>query len=103
MLFFRYFCYIAVAALIASVIGGLFACVIALVSPEFVAGLFARQQDGSLVRYAAAVGMIWGIFLGAAAMGLSLLMATIVEVARLVTRKGPPMPPPASADKASET
>jgi hypothetical protein len=51
------------AALIASAVGGLFACAVAFVSPEFVRGLFVPPPDASLVRYAAAVGMIWGVFL----------------------------------------
>lgn len=87
MTFLRYFCYIIAAALIAAVVGGLFACAVAFVSPEFVRGLFAPPHDASLVRYAAAVGMIWGVFLGAAGMGLSLLLVTAVQVARLLRKK----------------
>ena len=59
----------------------------AFVSPEFVRGLFTPPHDTSLVRYAAAVGMIWGVFLGAAGMGLSLFLVTAVQVARLLKRK----------------
>jgi predicted lysophospholipase L1 biosynthesis ABC-type transport system permease subunit len=87
MTFLRYFCYIVAAALLASVVGGLFACAVAFVSPEFVKGLFTPPQEASLVRYAAAVGMVWGVFLGAASMGLSLVLATAVQVARLLKRK----------------
>jgi hypothetical protein len=58
-------------------------CVVAFVSPEFVSSLFGREVSGSLVRYAAGVGMIWGIFLGSAAMAFSLLLATLIHIARV--------------------
>ena len=87
MSFLRYFIYIVVGALAASVLGGVFACVVALVSPEFVSTLFGRTGDGSLVRYAAGVGMIWGLFLGTAAMGFSLLLITLVHIARVIRKK----------------
>ena len=53
MTFLRYFIYIVGGALASSAIGGIFACVVALVSPAFVGSLFARDAAGSLVRYAA--------------------------------------------------
>ena len=87
MSFLRYFVYIVVGALASSAIGGVFACVVALVSPEFVASLFGRSTGGSLVRYAAGVGMIWGIFLGTAAMGFSLLLVTLIHIARVIKKK----------------
>jgi hypothetical protein len=58
-------------------------CVVAFVSPEFVSSLFGREVSGLLVRYAAGVGMIWGIFLGSAAMAFSLLLATFIHIARV--------------------
>ena len=87
MSFLRYFVYIVVGALASSALGGIFACVVALVSPEFVASLFGRSTGGSLVRYAAGVGMIWGIFLGTAAMAFSLLLVTLVHIARVIKKK----------------
>ena len=87
MSFLRYFIYIVAGALAASALGGAFACVVALVSPEFVSTLFGHGAQGSLVRYAAGVGMIWGLFLGTAAMGFSLLLITVVHVARIIRRK----------------
>jgi hypothetical protein len=68
-------------------LGGIFACVVAVISPEFVSSLFGRASDGSLVRYAAGVGMIWGLFLGTAVMAFSLLLVTLVQVARLIRKK----------------
>ena len=87
MTFLRYFLYIVASALVSSALGGLFACVVALISPEFVGSLFGRAVDGSLVRYAAGVGMIWGLFLGTAVMAFSLLLVTLVQVARVIRKK----------------
>jgi hypothetical protein len=87
MTFLRYFIYIVGGALGSSILGGLFACVVALVSPEFVSTLFGRAADGSLVRYAAGVGMIWGLFLGTAVMGFSLALVTLVQIARVIRKK----------------
>ena len=87
MTFLRYFLYIVAGALVSSVLGGLFACVVALISPEFVTTLFGHATRGSLVRYAAGVGMIWGLFLGTAVMGFSLGLVTVVQVARVIRKK----------------
>jgi hypothetical protein len=70
------FLLILAAALLSAVLGGLFAAGIAVLSPEFVAGLFS-PKTGSLVNYAAAVGAVWGLFIGAAAMAFGLLVAAI--------------------------
>ena len=87
MTFLRYFLFIVAGALVSSALGGLFACAVALISPEFVGSLFGRTADGSLVRYAAGVGMIWGLFLGTAVMAFSLLLVTLVQVARVIRKK----------------
>ena len=87
MSFLRYFVYIVCGALASSALGGVFACVVALISPEFVTSLFGREVTGSLVRYAAGVGMIWGLFLGTAVMGFSLLLVTLLQIARIVKKK----------------
>ena len=90
MSFLRYFFYIVGGALASSALGGVFACLVALVSPEFVRTLFSPQASAagtSLVRYAAAVGMIWGIFLGTAVMAFSLLLVTLQAVARIIRKK----------------
>ena len=87
MSFLRYFLYIVAGALVSSALGGLFACAVAVISPEFVSGLFGGAAHGSLVRYAAGVGMIWGLFLGTAVMGFSLLLVTLVHVARIIRKK----------------
>lgn len=87
MTFLRFFFYILAGALLSSVIGGLFAAVIAFISPDFVKGLFSPAAGANLPRYAAAVGMIWGIFLGTAVMAFSLLLVTAVQVAKLIKKR----------------
>jgi hypothetical protein len=90
MTFLKYFLSIVGGALAASVLGGVFACVVALISPEFVATLFSREASaagGSLVRYAAAVGMIWGLFLGTAVMAFSILLVTLINAVRIIRKK----------------
>jgi hypothetical protein len=90
MSFLRYFFYIVGGAFLSSALGGAFACVVALVSPDFVATLFSPSASAaghSVVRYAAAVGMIWGIFLGTAVMAFSLLLITLINVARIIRKK----------------
>jgi hypothetical protein len=87
MTFLRYFCYIVAGALASSLIGGVFAAVVAIISPDFVKGLFSPGAEANVPRYAAAVGMIWGIFLGTSVMAFSLLLVTALQVARLIKRK----------------
>ena len=87
MTFLWYFVCILLAALGSAAVGGIFAALIALISPEFVRGLFPIAAEGSLTRYAAAVGMIWGVFIGAAAMAFSLGLVTLLQVAKLFKKK----------------
>ena len=87
MTFIRYFIYTVAGALVSSLLGGAFACVVSFISPEFVKGLFSPAAGASVAQYAVAVGMIWGIFLGTAVMGFSLLLVTAVQVAKLLKKK----------------
>lgn len=68
MTLLKYFLCILGAALISSCLGGLFGAFVSVVSPEFVKELFSSHAE-NLSRYAAAVGMIWGLFLGTGVMG----------------------------------
>ncbi|MFZ1933385.1 MAG: hypothetical protein WCB27_24355 [Thermoguttaceae bacterium] len=72
------FLLILAAALLSAVVGGLFGAGIAALSPELVSNLFG-PKTGSLVRYAAAVGAIWGVFIGAGAMVFGLAVAAIAN------------------------
>jgi hypothetical protein len=87
MVFLRYFLYVLGAALLSALVGGGFASGIGLISPEFVKGLFAPPEGASIPRYAAAVGAIWGIFIGAGVMGFCLGLVTLVQVARTLARR----------------
>ena len=87
MTFLRYFFYVLGAALLAAIVGGVFASVLGLLSPEFVKGLFSPPEGTSLPRYAAAVGAIWGIFIGAAVMGFCLALVTLVQIAKVFAKK----------------
>ncbi|MBI3870855.1 MAG: hypothetical protein HY299_20185 [Verrucomicrobia bacterium] len=87
MTFLRYFFFVLGAAILASVVGGVFAAVVALISPEFVKGLFSPAASASLPRYAAAVGAIWGVFIGAGVMGFCLGLVTLVHIARVITKR----------------
>ena len=80
----RNFLLIVGAALGSSVAGALFAMVVAWVSPELVKNLFSPPAAGSLMRCAAGVGMIWGLFLGTAVMSFSLLIASLAKLARAI-------------------
>ncbi|MCU1293386.1 MAG: hypothetical protein JWP08_2236 [Bryobacterales bacterium] len=60
MSFLRYFVYIVAGALAASVLGGVFACVVALVSPEFVSTLFGRPgPEGQRLGGLSNAGKAW--------------------------------------------
>ena len=73
------------AAILASLIGGLFAALVATISPEFVKNLFMPEEGASLTRYAAAVGAIWGVFIGTGVMGFCLGLVTLVQIVRFFT------------------
>lgn len=93
----RNFLLIVLAALGSSILGALFAALVALVSPEFVRSLFSPPVTGSLTRYEAGLGMVWGLFLGTVVMAFSLLIVSLGKLARaLDTRRDAPRD--ASAD-----
>ena len=85
--FFRYFLAVLGAALLAAIVGGVFATIVALISPEFVKGLFSPPDGTSLPRYAAAVGAIWGVFIGAGVMGFCLGLMTLVQIAKVFSKR----------------
>lgn len=87
--YLRNFLLILAAGLVSAVLGGLFGAGIALLSPEFVSGLF-RPEAGNLTRYAAAVGAVWGLFTGAAAMAFGMGVAAIANWFRPKSRSEEP-------------
>ena len=74
---------VLVASLVSAALGALFASVISLVSPDLVSDLFNREEGDRVLRYAAAVGMIWGLFIGAAVSCFASLLAVVVKVIRI--------------------
>lgn len=78
------FLVILIGSLLSSLLGGIFAWLLATISPEFVSSLFSlTENDGTLSRYAFTVGMIWGLFIGAAVSGFAVFLATILKLIRL--------------------
>jgi hypothetical protein len=79
-----YFLLVLLGSLLASVLGGAFGMLVATVSPEFVKGLFSlKPEDGTVVRYAFSVGMIWGLFIGVAVSRFACLLTTVMRIIRL--------------------
>ena len=72
-----------VGALLSALVGGVFGALVAMVSPEFVSSLFSEKAEAGVVRYAFAVGMIWGLFIGAAVSGFACLLAAIIKILRI--------------------
>ena len=87
MTFLKYFIYILAAALASAVLGGVFAALIATISPDFVKGLFSPPAAASLVRYSTAVGMIWGLAIGTGVMAFCVGMVTLVQIAKIFEGK----------------
>lgn len=87
MTFLRYFLFIVGAALVSAFLGGVFAAAVAWISPDFVKGWFMPPSGSDPVRFAAALGMIWGLFLGTGVMGFCIIMTTLVTVVKLLKKK----------------
>lgn len=69
--------------LLSALVGGAFGALVATLSPEFVTGLFDKKAEAGIVRYAGAVGMIWGVFIGAAVSGFACFLAAVIKVLRI--------------------
>lgn len=78
-----FFMVILGGGLLSALLGGLFAALIALISPEFVSSLFSVSVHGRITRYALGVGMIWGLLIGAAAAGFSCMLAAVIKVLQI--------------------
>ena len=81
----HFFLIILVGAIGAALVGGCFAAIIGLLAPDFVNNLFGGFQEKlpHPVRYAAAVGMIWGVFIGAAAASFSCALSVVIRLIKL--------------------
>ncbi len=78
-----FFVVVLVCALFSALVGGAFGALVATISPEFVSSLFSQKAEAGIVRYAFAVGMIWGVFIGAAVSGFACLLASILRILRI--------------------
>jgi hypothetical protein len=78
-----FFAVILAGALLSALAGGAFGALVATISPEFVTGLFNHEAAVGIVRYAAAVGMIWGIFIGAAVSGFACFLSGVINILRI--------------------
>jgi len=87
MTFLKYFGYTVGAAIGSALLGGLFGAAVSMVSPEFVASTFTPPAGASVVRYASALGMIWGLFLGVGVMLASLTIAAVNHLSRSLRRE----------------
>ncbi|MEM9081254.1 MAG: hypothetical protein AAGC74_11245 [Verrucomicrobiota bacterium] len=81
----QFFFIILLGSLLSAIIGGAFAAVIGALAPEFVSDLFAAYQEelDKPIAYAATVGMIWGIFIGAAVAGFSCFLSVLLRLVKL--------------------
>jgi hypothetical protein len=48
-----------------------------------VTNLFSHEAVKGVVRYAFAVGMIWGVFIGAAVSGFACFLAGVIKIFRI--------------------
>lgn len=78
-----FFIIIMLGALAAAFVGGAFAAVIAVISPDLISGMFSNAPDHSIVRYSFAIGAIWGVFIGAAASGFACLLAAVIKIIKI--------------------
>lgn len=78
-----FFVVILVGALLSALVGGVFGALVATVSPEFVSSLFSQKAEAVIVRYAFAVSMIWGVFIGAAVSGFACFLAAVIKILRI--------------------
>lgn len=78
-----FFIVILVGALLSALVGGAFGAMVAAVSPELVSNLFSQKAEAGIIRYAFAVGMIWGVFIGAAVSGFVCFLAAIIKILRI--------------------
>ncbi|MEM7792624.1 MAG: hypothetical protein AAF546_14560 [Verrucomicrobiota bacterium] len=81
----HFFLIILCGSIGASLIGGGFAAIIGSLAPDFVSDLFGgyKEELPYPIRYATAVGMIWGVFIGAAVAGFSCALSVALRLIKL--------------------
>jgi len=78
-----FFGIILAGALLSALVGGGFGALVAVISPDFVKSLFCHNAENGLTRYAFAVGMIWGVFIGAAMSAFACFLAAVIKILRI--------------------
>lgn len=80
----QFFLVILLGSILSAILGGLFALLIATISPEFIADLFdLKDKKDDLGSYSFVVGMIWGLFIGLAVSSFCCLLSTVLKLIRL--------------------
>ena len=78
-----FFLIMLTGAILSSFLGGAFATMIAWISPDFVAGLFASEAKQNLTRYSFVVGMLWGFFIGVGVSGFACSLAVLLKILKI--------------------
>jgi uncharacterized membrane protein YdjX (TVP38/TMEM64 family) len=78
-----FFVIIVIGSLLSAFLGGAFGAMLAAISPEFVKSLFGADVGESAIRYSLAVGMIWGLFIGASVSGFACFLAAVIKMLRI--------------------
>ncbi|CAK0780267.1 DUF4064 domain-containing protein [Gammaproteobacteria bacterium] len=78
-----FFIIIVVGSLLSALIGGGFGALVATISPEFITGLFSLKVADGVVRYAFAVGMVFGLFIGSVVSVFVCFLAGIIKILKL--------------------
>ena len=78
-----FFLITVLGSLLSALLGGIFGATVATISPELAQSLFNETAAENITRYAFAVGMIWGLFIGAAVSGFACFLAAIIKILRI--------------------
>ena len=80
-----FFLLILLGSIGSALLGGAFAALIGYLSPDFVSNLFGgyNEELKDPISYAGSVGMIWGLFIGAAVAGFSCGLSVVLKLVKL--------------------
>lgn len=70
-------------SLLSATLGGIFGWILATISPEFVKNLFFIHDTANPASYAFSVGMVFGLFIGAAVAGFACALSVLLKLIRL--------------------
>jgi hypothetical protein len=78
-----FFVLIVGGSIASAALGGIFAAIVAAISPEFVTSLFGDDAGERVTAYSVVVGMLWGLFIGAGASAFACGLAAIIKMLRI--------------------